>query len=337
MPSFTFVSTANAFVLRGATPVFVDIRPDTLNLDESLIEAAITPRTRAIVAGPLRRRRLRDGRDPGDRAPARPARDRGRGAGRCIAAIEGRPLGTHRRISARSAFTRPRTSSAGEGGALLVNDARCVERAEIIREKGTDRSQFFRGQVDKYTWVDVGSSYLPERADRRVPVGADWRRPTTSRAAPAGDLAMRYHDGARDARGRERLRGGRSCRRDCAHNAHMFYLLLPRSRDAHRVSCASLNERGDQRRVPLRAAAFVARRTRFGRAHGPLRTPTRQRTPGPAAVVGGARTRRRRSHRRRRRADFRLSRVLLLPSCPSALLITSAGAPAPARARSGCS
>ncbi len=159
MPSFTFVSTANAFVLRGGVPVFVDIRPDTLNLDEALLEAAVTPRTRAVVpvhyAGVgcemeailelARRRRLLVIEDA---------------AQGLMTDHRGRSLGAIGELGAVS-FHETKNVICGEGGALLVNDASLAERAEILREKGTNRSRFFRGQVDKYTWIDVGSSYVP--------------------------------------------------------------------------------------------------------------------------------------------------------------------------------
>ena len=169
VPSFTFVSTANAFVLRGAKPVFCDVRPDTLNLDEAKLEALITPSTKAIVpvhyAGvgcemdailEIARRRS----EIGDR----------RAGGQGIAVVEdnahglfgkykGRWLGTFGCLATQS-FHETKNITCGEGGALLINDACFLERAEIIREKGTNRSRFFRGQVDKYSWVDVGSSYV---------------------------------------------------------------------------------------------------------------------------------------------------------------------------------
>ncbi len=154
MPSFTFVSTANAFVLRGGVPVFVDVREDTLNLDESKVEAAITPRTRAIVvvhyAGIACAM---------DRLCAIAKRhglllieDAAQALG---ASYRGRPLGSFGEMAAIS-FHETKNLISGEGGALLLNRDQLIERAEIIREKGTNRSQFFRGDVDKYTWVDVG-------------------------------------------------------------------------------------------------------------------------------------------------------------------------------------
>ena len=159
VPAFTFVSTVNAFVLRGATPVFVDIRPDTLNLDETLIESHITPRTRAIlavhyagvgcemdaIAGIAARHGLTVVED---------------NAHGLFGKYRGRLLGTIGALATQS-FHETKNFICGEGGALIVNDAQYTERAEIIREKGTNRSRFFRGQVDKYTWVDIGSSYLP--------------------------------------------------------------------------------------------------------------------------------------------------------------------------------
>jgi dTDP-4-amino-4,6-dideoxygalactose transaminase len=157
VPSFTFVSTVNAFVLRGAKPVFCDVRPDTLNLDEKLLEGLISSRTKAIV--PMHYGGVGCEMD----AIMEIARQHG------VAVVEdnahglfgkykGRWLGTFGRLATQS-FHETKNVTCGEGGALLVNDERLIERAEIIREKGTDRSRFFRGQVDKYTWVDIGSSY----------------------------------------------------------------------------------------------------------------------------------------------------------------------------------
>lgn len=159
MPSYTFVSTANAFVLRGATPVFVDIRRDTLNLDENLVAAAISDRTRAIV--PVHYAGVPCEMD----VLAQLAEDRKlwliEDAAQALQSEwKGRALGSIGHLGCLS-FHETKNVIAGEGGALLVNDERLIERAEIIREKGTNRSQFFRGQTDKYTWVDIGSSYLP--------------------------------------------------------------------------------------------------------------------------------------------------------------------------------
>jgi TDP-4-keto-6-deoxy-D-glucose transaminase len=158
MPSFTFVSTANAFALRGAVPVFVDSRPDTLNLDETLIEAAITPRTRAIVV--VHYAGVACEMDTvlavAEQYGLAVVEDNAHGLG---GSYRGRPLGSFGALATQS-FHATKNVSCGEGGALLINDPSLVERAEIIREKGTDRSRFFRGQVDRYRWMDIGSSYL---------------------------------------------------------------------------------------------------------------------------------------------------------------------------------
>jgi dTDP-4-amino-4,6-dideoxygalactose transaminase len=159
MPSYTFVSTANAFVLRGGVPVFVDIREDTLNIDERLIEAAITPRTKAIV--PVHYAGVACEMDT-IMAIARNhnllvIEDAAQGV---MATYKGRPLGSIGDLGCYS-FHETKNIISGEGGALLINNPAFADRAEIIREKGTNRSKFFRGQVDKYTWVDIGSSFLP--------------------------------------------------------------------------------------------------------------------------------------------------------------------------------
>jgi dTDP-4-amino-4,6-dideoxygalactose transaminase len=159
VPSFAFVSTVNAFVLRGAQPVFVDVRPDTLNLDEKLVAERVTPRTRAIVA--LHYAGVGCEMDELGRI----ARESGAAlvedaAHALFGTYKGRPLGSLGRLATLS-FHETKNVSCGEGGALLVNDPSLVERAEIIREKGTNRSRFFRGEIDRYTWVDLGSSWLP--------------------------------------------------------------------------------------------------------------------------------------------------------------------------------
>ncbi|MBW2173152.1 MAG: dTDP-4-amino-4,6-dideoxygalactose transaminase [Deltaproteobacteria bacterium] len=159
MPSFTFVSTANAFVLRGAIPVFVDIRSDTLTLDERKIESAITPRTRTIVpvhyAGiPCAMEKIMEIADSRGLWVVEDA------AQALLSTHKERFLGTIGHLGCLS-FHETKNIISGEGGALLVNDSRFVERAEIVREKGTNRGPFFRGEVDKYTWVDIGSSFLP--------------------------------------------------------------------------------------------------------------------------------------------------------------------------------
>ena len=158
-PDFTFVSTINAFVLRGATPRFIDVRPDTLNLDESKLEAALTPRTKAIL--PVHYAGVGCEMDSimeiAQRHNIAIVEDNAHGL---FGKYRGKFLGTFGSMASQS-FHETKNFSSGEGGALLINDPKLLERAEIIREKGTNRSRFFRGQVDKYTWVDIGSSYLP--------------------------------------------------------------------------------------------------------------------------------------------------------------------------------
>jgi dTDP-4-amino-4,6-dideoxygalactose transaminase len=158
-PSFTFVSTVNAFVLRGVRPVFADVRPDTLNLDETVIEALITPATKAIV--PMHYAGVGCEMDSileiANRHGLKVIEDNSHGL---FGRYKGRYLGTFGCMATQS-FHETKNFTCGEGGALLINDIRYIERAEIIREKGTNRSRFFRGEVDKYTWIDIGSSYLP--------------------------------------------------------------------------------------------------------------------------------------------------------------------------------
>ncbi len=221
MPSFTFVSTANAFVLRGAVPVFVDIRSDTLNLDESLIEAAITPRTRAIcvvhyagVACEMDAILAIAGRHG-----LAVVEDAAQGI---MSTYKGRALGAIGTLGALS-FHETKNIISGEGGALLVNDPALAERAEIIREKGTNRSKFFRGQVDKYTWVDVGSSYLPsEILAAFLAAQLDEADSINERRIA---LWNRYHAWASRFEAAERLRRP-IIPGYCTHNAHMYYLLL---------------------------------------------------------------------------------------------------------------
>jgi len=160
MPSYTFVSTANAFVLRGASIVFVDIRPDTMNIDESLIEAAITNKTTAIV--PVHYAGVACEMDTilklAKQYGLYVIEDAAQGV---MSTYKGKPLGSIGHLGTFSFHETKNITSGGEGGALLINDDKLIERAEVIREKGTNRSHFFRGQVDKYSWVDIGSSFLP--------------------------------------------------------------------------------------------------------------------------------------------------------------------------------
>jgi dTDP-4-amino-4,6-dideoxygalactose transaminase len=221
MPSFTFVSTANAFVLRGAVPVFVDVRPDTLNIDETRIEAAITAKTRAICV--VHYAGVGCEMDAiaaiAERHGLVVIEDAAQGV---LSAYRGRPLGGIGTLGALS-FHETKNIISGEGGALLVNDARYIERAEILREKGTNRSQFFRGQVDKYTWVDIGSSYLPgEIVAAFLAAQMDEAERITRERLAIWD---RYHAAFAALEAGERVRRP-VIPPHCRHNAHMYYLLL---------------------------------------------------------------------------------------------------------------
>ncbi len=238
VPAFTFVSTINAFVLRGARPVFVDIRPDTLNLDERLIEAAITPRTKAIVpvhyAGVgcemeimmeiARRRRIAVVED---------------NAHGMLGADRGRKLGTFGALATQS-FHETKNFTCGEGGALLVNDPALFDRAEIIREKGTNRSRFFRGQIDKYTWIDVGSSYLP--SDILAAFLFAQLESCDDIQAKRERIWNAYRDQLWDWAEAQRVRLP-VIPEHCEQPFHMFYLLLP-ALQARQALIAHLRDRG---------------------------------------------------------------------------------------------
>ena len=222
MPSYTFVSTANAVVLRGAVPVFVDVRADTLNLDETLIEAAITPRTKAILV--VHYAGVACEMDAILEIAARHGllvlEDAAQGV---MASYKGRPLGSIGQMGAFS-FHETKNVISGEGGALLVNTPELVQRAEIIREKGTNRSQFYRGQVDKYTWVDVGSSYLPSE----IIAAFLWAQLELADSITQARLSLwnTYHDALQELEHSGFLRRP-IVPAHCAHNAHMYYVLMP--------------------------------------------------------------------------------------------------------------
>jgi len=221
MPSYTFVSTANAFVLRGAVPVFVDIREDTLNLDERLIEAAITEKTRAIV--PVHYAGVGCDMDAimdiAERHGLFVIEDAAQGV---MSDYKGRALGGIGHIGAFS-FHETKNIISGEGGALLINDARFAERAEILWEKGTNRSQFFRGEVDKYTWVDIGSSFLPAEAIAAFL----WAQIEDAEAITQRrlDIWNRYHQAFEAHEINDHIRRPH-VPAECLHNAHMYYVLL---------------------------------------------------------------------------------------------------------------
>lgn len=221
MPSYTFVSTANAFALRGGMPVFVDIRADTLNIDEALIEAAITPRTKAIV--PVHYAGVGCEMDTimqiAKKHNLLVIEDAAQGI---MATYKGCALGSIGHIGAYS-FHETKNIIAGEGGAILINDDQFAARAEIIREKGTNRSQFYRGQVDKYTWQDIGSSYLP---------GEDVAAFLYAQLEKAEEITQKrmdiwniYHEALQELEQKGDLRRP-IIPVECQHNAHMYYVLL---------------------------------------------------------------------------------------------------------------
>lgn len=230
MPSFTFVSTANAFVLRGGVPVFVDIREDTLNIDERLIESAITSRTRAIV--PVHYAgvgcEMDTIMDIARRHGLKVVEDAAQGV---MSSYKGRALGSIGELGAFS-FHETKNVISGEGGALLVNDPQLALRAEIIREKGTDRSRFFRGEVDKYTWQEVGSSFLPGE----LIAAFLWAQLEDAKAITTRRLASwdKYHGLLAPLESKGLLR--RPVIPDsCQHNAHMYYVLLAPDIDRQEV------------------------------------------------------------------------------------------------------
>ena len=220
MPSYTFVSTANAFVLRGGVPVFVDIRPDTLNIDEALIEAAITSRTKAIVpvhyAGVACE--MDTIMDIAERHNLLVIEDAAQGV---MATYKGKALGAIGHMGTLS-FHETKNITSGEGGAILINDPKLAERAEIIREKGTNRSQFFRGQVDKYTWVDIGSSYLPGE----IIAAFLWAQIEEAETITEKRVAIwdYYHEAFIPFEVKGLLRRP-VIPEFCQHNAHMYYIL----------------------------------------------------------------------------------------------------------------
>jgi dTDP-4-amino-4,6-dideoxygalactose transaminase len=265
LPSYTFVSTANAFVLQGAVPVFVDIRPDTLNINETLIEAAITSKTRAIV--PVHYAgvgcEMDSIMDIAQKHNLLVIEDAAQGV---MSTYKGRPLGSIGDLGCYS-FHETKNVISGEGGALLVNNSKFAIRAEIIREKGTDRSSFFRGEVDKYTWQEVGSSYLPgeliaaflsAQLEEAVQI-------TTLRLS----IWQRYHELMEPLEQMGLLRRP-VVPEDCQHNAHMYYILLSPKISREKV-LTELKNNGIHavfHYVPLHSSPGGKR---FGRVHGELK------------------------------------------------------------------
>jgi dTDP-4-amino-4,6-dideoxygalactose transaminase len=264
MPSYTFVSTANAFVLRGGVPVFVDIRLDTLNIDETKIEMAITPKTKAIVpvhyAGVACE--MDTIMDIARRHNLVVIEDAAQGI---MSTYKGRPLGSIGHMGTYS-FHETKNIISGEGGTLLINDERLAERAEIIWEKGTNRSQFFRGQVDKYTWVDIGSSYLPGEVIAAFLLAQIEEADNITQQRLS--IWLSYHNAL------ERLEEAGKLRRpfvptECKQNAHMYYILLPnlatRSNVIEQLKLAGINAVFHY--VPLHNSPFGKK---HGRASGDL-------------------------------------------------------------------
>lgn len=265
MPSYTFVSTANAFVLRGGVPVFVDIRPDTLNIDESLIEAAITPKTKAIV--PVHYAGVGCNMDAimniAKRHNLLVIEDAAQGV---TAFYKGKPLGSIGDLGAFS-FHETKNIISGEGGALLVNKPELVERAEIIREKGTNRSQFFRGEVDKYTWQDIGSSYLPGE----IIAAFLWAQ--AEEADKINQIRLnqwsKYHSAFKELEEKGLLRRP-VMTRESEHNAHMYYLLTDTHEGRNRLIKALKGEGVHTvfHYVPLHDSPAGKR---YGRVHGQMK------------------------------------------------------------------
>ncbi|HEX4966690.1 MAG TPA: dTDP-4-amino-4,6-dideoxygalactose transaminase [Thermoanaerobaculia bacterium] len=264
MPSYTFVSTANAFVLRGGVPVFVDVRPGTFNLDPGLLEAAVTPRTKALV--PVHYAGVACEMEPildvARRHGLLVIEDAAQGL---LSTYQGRPLGSFGDFAAVS-FHETKNVTAGEGGALLVNGDEWIERAEVLWEKGTDRGRFFRGQVDKYRWVDLGSSFLPSE----INAAFLWAQLEEAEAITRERLRIweRYHEAfaGLESRGdaiRPTLPAG------CVHNGHLYYLVV-RDLPTRTRLLAALAEQGIQalfHYVPLHDSPAGRR---FGRAQGNL-------------------------------------------------------------------
>lgn len=264
MPSFTFVSTANAFVLRGAKPVFVDIRPDTLNIDEALIDAAVTPRTKAIV--PVHYAGVACEMGPimaiAENRGLKVVEDAAQGL---LSSHEGKSLGAIGHLGCIS-FHETKNVICGEGGALLVNDAGLAERAEIVWEKGTDRRKFFRGEVDKYRWVDIGSSFLPDE----LAAAFLFAQLEAAEAINAKRLALvrAYHERLAALAGDGHIVLP-ECQQPGRGNGHIFYFLT-RCQETRGALLDHLRNQGVGavfHYVPLHDSPAGQR---YGRASGPL-------------------------------------------------------------------
>lgn len=272
MPSYTFVSTANAFVLRGAVPVFVDIRPDTMNIDEKLIEAAVTERTRAIVpvhyAGVACEMDVI--MDIARRHGLTVIEDAAQGI---MSTYKGKALGNIGDFGAFS-FHETKNYSMGEGGALLIRDEKYVEQAEILREKGTNRTKFIQGKIDKYTWINYGSSYLPSD------MNAAYLYAQLERAEEINEARLtvwnRYYESLKPLAGAGKIELP-VIPEGCVHNGHMFYLKVRDAEERRAFMDEYLKaEKGIyavSHYVPLHSAQAGLK---FGRFHGEDRYTTRE-------------------------------------------------------------
>lgn len=270
MPSYTFVSTANAFVLRGARIVFVDIRPDTMNIDENLIEQAITKKTKAIV--PVHYAGVGCEMDTILKIAKKHSlfviEDAAQGM---MSTYKQRPLGAIGEIGTYS-FHETKNYTCGEGGAILVNDKRFVKRAEVIREKGTNRSQFFRGEVDKYTWQDIGSSYLPSE------INAAFLFAQFEKAEEINNNRLatwnKYYESLKSLREKGRIEIPK-VPAECGHNGHIFYIKV-KDLDERTRMIDYLKKNGIYalfHYVPLHSSPAGLR---FGRFHGEDRFTTKE-------------------------------------------------------------
>ena len=270
MPAYTFVSTADAFVLRGAVPVFVDIRPDTMNIDENLIEAAITEKTKAIV--PVHYAGVACEMDKimelAKKYHLSVIEDAAQGI---MSTYKGRALGTIGNFGCFS-FHETKNYSMGEGGALLIRDEKDVEDAEVIREKGTNRSKYFRGQIDKYTWVNYGSSYLPSD------MNAAYLYAQLEKAEEINEARLvcwnRYREQLAPLQEDGKLELP-TVPKDCVHNAHMFYIKA-KDLEERTALIAYLKENGILsvfHYIPLHTAPAGLK---FGRFHGEDKYTTRE-------------------------------------------------------------
>ena len=270
MPSYTFCSTADAFVLKGAVPVFVDIRPDTMNLDETLLEDAITDKTRAIAA--VHYAGVSCEMDTileiAKRHHLTVVEDAAQGV---MSSYKGRALGTLGDFGCYS-FHETKNYSMGEGGALLIRDPEKISEAEILREKGTNRSQFFRGQIDKYTWVDYGSSFLPSELNAAYLMAQLDQADAINHARLARWEQYYRLLSPLAAEGRIELP---VIPKDCVHNAHMFYIKT-RDLEERQALIQALREQGILavfHYIPLHSSPAGKK---FGRFHGEDRYTTRE-------------------------------------------------------------